>query len=47
LTIRDENNRIDFLLKHFKKLGKQLSENATLKALIMNDGYLNIKDDAN
>ena len=44
LTIRNENNRIDFLLKHFEKLGQQLTENATLKALIMSDGYLNIKD---
>jgi Lon protease-like protein len=44
LTIRNENNRINFLLKHFEKLGKQLTENATLKALIMSDGYLNIKD---
>jgi Lon protease-like protein len=44
LTIRNENNRIDFLLKHFKSLGKQLTENATLKALVMNNGYLNIKE---
>jgi Lon protease-like protein len=41
LALQDENKRLNFLLEHFDKLNKQLSESAALRSIIMNDGYLN------
>lgn len=41
LTLRKENARINFLLRHLKKLGKQINENILTGAIILGDGYLN------
>ncbi len=41
LTLRKENARINFLLRHLKKLGKQVDENILTGAIILGDGYLN------
>jgi len=42
LTIKKEDERINFLIEHFKNLEIKLTENAALKALIMGNGYLNL-----
>ncbi len=41
LVLQKENERIDFLIKHFEKLEDKLSENITAGTIIMRDGYLN------
>ena len=41
LTLRKENERINFLLEHLTKLDKKISERVTAGAIIMGDGYIN------
>lgn len=41
LLIRDENSRLNYLMKHFVKLEEQISKNLAGKLLIMNDGFVN------
>ncbi len=41
LTLREENARIAFLIEHLERLNKLVSENAAVKNIIMNDGYIN------
>jgi len=40
LSIRKENERIGFLIKHLAKLEKKLTENIATGAIVMRDGYL-------
>lgn len=41
LTLRKENERINFLLDHLSKLEKKIAESITTGAIIMGDGYIN------
>ncbi len=41
LSLRDENKRVAYLLEHFEKLNKQITENAAMRSIIVNDGYIN------
>jgi Lon protease-like protein len=41
LTLRKENERINFLLIHLNKLVKKIEESITTGAIIMGDGYIN------
>jgi len=41
LVLQDENKRITFLIDHFEKLDEQISKNASLKNIILNNGYIN------
>lgn len=41
LSIRNENERVKFLLKHFELLEKTLSKNKAIKRLIEGDGFIN------
>jgi Lon protease-like protein len=41
ISLRNENDRIDFLLHHLEKLEKQIEENLATGSIIMGDGYLN------
>jgi Lon protease-like protein len=41
LSLRDESERINFLIEHFEKLDENLSENSELKNIILGDGYIN------
>jgi ATP-dependent Lon protease len=41
LSLRKENERINFLLEHFTKLEKKISERFTAGAIVMGDGYIN------
>lgn len=41
LSLRKENERINFLLKHLIKLEKKISERYTTGAIVMGDGYIN------
>ena len=41
LNLRNESERINFLIDHFEKLDSMLTENAALKQIIIGDGYIN------
>jgi len=41
LSLRKENERINFLLKHLTNLEKKISERFTTGAIVMGDGYIN------
>jgi Lon protease-like protein len=41
LSLKKENERINFLLKHLTKLEKKISERFTTGAIVMGDGYIN------
>lgn len=41
LSLNNENQRLFYLLEHFDKMEKHISENLVVKKLIMSDGYLN------
>jgi len=41
LSMRKENERIGFLIKHLAKLEKKLTENIATGAIVMGDGYIN------
>lgn len=40
LTLRKENERMDYLIIHLNKLEKKLKENITTGRIVMGDGYL-------
>jgi ATP-dependent Lon protease len=40
LMIRNENQRMHFLLAHFERLDKEISKNLALRAIILGDGYI-------
>ncbi len=41
LTLRDENERVSYLIEHYENLEKQISESSTIRSIIMSDGYIN------
>ena len=41
LSLRKENERINFLLKHLTSLEKKISERFTTGAIVMGDGFIN------
>lgn len=41
LSLKKENERINFLLKHLTNLDKKISERFTKGAIVMGDGYIN------
>lgn len=41
LTLRDENERVNYLIDHYETLKKQISESAAYRSIIMSDGYIN------
>jgi ATP-dependent Lon protease len=41
LTLRDENERVNYLIEHYETLANQLSESSTIRSIIMSDGYIN------
>lgn len=41
LTLRDENERVSYLIEHYENLEKQISESAAIRSIIMSDGYIN------
>lgn len=41
ITLRDENQRIDYLIEHYENLEKQISESSTIRSIVMSDGYIN------
>lgn len=41
LSLRKENERINFLLKHLTNLDKKISERYTTGTIVMGDGYIN------
>ncbi len=41
LTLRDENERVSYLIEHYENLEKQISETAAIRSIIMSDGYIN------
>jgi Lon protease-like protein len=41
LSLKKENERINFLLKHLINLDKKISERYTTGAIVMGDGYIN------
>lgn len=41
LVLRNENERIEYLMNHFDRLNKYIENTNEVKNLIMNDGYLN------
>jgi Lon protease-like protein len=41
LSLRKENERINFLLKHLTNLEKKISERFTTGAIVMGDGFIN------
>jgi Lon protease-like protein len=41
LLIREENERLHFLIDHFDKLAEKLEKNMMMKKIILGDGYLN------
>jgi ATP-dependent Lon protease len=42
LSLRKEDERVSFLIEHFKNLEIRIMENAALKELIRGNGYLNL-----
>ena len=46
LILRNENERLKFLITHFENLEEKYSKEETIKSLIMSDGYLNEKKDS-
>ncbi len=41
ITLRDENERANYLIEHYENLQKQISETSTIRSIIMSDGYIN------
>ncbi len=41
LSLNNENQRLFFLLEHFDKMEKHISDNLVVKKLVMSDGYIN------
>jgi Lon protease-like protein len=41
LVLRNENERIEYLMNHFDRLNKYIENTNEVKNLMMNDGYLN------
>ncbi len=41
LSIREENSRLKYLIRHFDKLIDAMDENEALRAIVYGDGYLN------
>lgn len=41
LTLQDENERISFLREHLEHLEKKIDKSATMKGIILGDGYIN------
>lgn len=41
LVLRNENERIEYLMNHFDRLNKYIENTIEVKNLMMNDGYLN------
>jgi len=41
LALRDETERVRFLLTHFSDMEKYITDRDVLQALVLNDGYLN------
>lgn len=41
ITLRDENQRVNYLIEHYENLEKQISESSTIRSIVMSDGYIN------
>lgn len=41
ITLRDENERVNYLIEHYETLEKQISESSTIRSIVMSDGYIN------
>lgn len=41
ITLRDENERANYLIEHYENLHKQISDTSTIRSIIMSDGYIN------
>lgn len=41
ITLRDENQRVNYLIEHYETLEKQISESSTIRSIVMSDGYIN------
>ncbi|WP_337866253.1 LON peptidase substrate-binding domain-containing protein [Ignavibacterium sp.] len=46
LILRNENSRLKFLIEHLNNLERNFNSEATLKTLIMQDGFINEKKDS-
>jgi len=40
LSLQDENERIGFLLVHLNSIEKKIEQSATVKEIILGDGYI-------
>ncbi len=41
LTYQDESKRVNYLIEHYVDLEKQFSQSATVRSIVMSDGYIN------
>jgi Lon protease-like protein len=41
LTFQDETKRVNYLIEHYVDLEKQFSQSATVRSIVMSNGYIN------